>query len=143
MKIKPKIYFDHYIIHPFSKKLNATEKVAAAVSSSVFFVLSLGALHRRALKLEKKIQERDQNPLPKTLALPFQEEVALSAAPAVPPQEKIFADQLSSQQHFLYGNLKATEKKLYETLYPLEGAFADLVLNIVKGRVVDFKVNEH
>jgi hypothetical protein len=148
MKINSKTFFNYYIVHPFSKELSTSEKTAAAVSSSVFLFLTLGTLHSRALKLEKKIQKKDQAPLTKALASeklgtppPSQKEVVVVMAP---PLEKKFVDQLSSQQQSLYDSLRTTtEKKLYEALYQFEGAFADLVLHIVKGRVVDFKVNEN
>jgi ribA/ribD-fused uncharacterized protein len=64
MKINSKSFFNYYIIHPFSKKLPATDQAVAAVASTILLLPTLGILHGRAyLKGRKtKQQNQQQNP---------------------------------------------------------------------------------
>lgn len=62
MKITLDNFFNNYIIHPFAKELNNTQKAVAVVSSGLFFVASLGTLHTRAYFNEKKVEQQPQNP---------------------------------------------------------------------------------
>lgn len=144
MRINLKTFFDNYIVHPFSKELRPIEKTVAALSSGVFLVLALGSLHRRAWRHEKKIEEKPQDLRTKTLVdeslgSTSEEVIQESIQPTEPMERK---KPLSSQQQTFFDSLSTpVEKDLYETLHKIEGAFADLVLLIVKGRTVDFKTD--
>lgn len=99
-----------------------------------------------SLQIEKKVKKqveqeyRTNKVIKKTITPSLEKPVA--APQVVKAQEKSFTAPRSTQQTKLYNSLSPVEKNLYETLYLHQGAFADLVLLIVKGRLNHFQVDD-
>lgn len=93
----------------------------------------------KILKIEEEIIEESssEEELPPEIEVNSQEE---------PVIEKPFTDQLSEKQDGLYDSLGTNEKELYEHVFKLgasdqfPGIFADLLLSLIKGRVLNFKM---
>lgn len=99
------------------------------------------------LQIEKKVKKpveqeyRTNNVIKKTIKPPSEKPV-VEPQPVVSPVETKLTAPRSPQQTKLYNSLSPLEKNLYDTLSLHQGAFADLVLLIIKGRLNQFQVDD-
>ncbi|MBA2728093.1 MAG: hypothetical protein H0U49_07975 [Parachlamydiaceae bacterium] len=59
MRITSKLFFDKYIIHPFSQELTPLEKTVATIASGIFLLLTFGIIHGRAFWNERNVVKQD------------------------------------------------------------------------------------